>query len=653
MSIVRLETDIGLLTNRRMSIEVGLGIAALSGRRLSMDWSHRIGASPGARPAAGDGVLPRIDDLWEFDADLVSDDEWAERSAEPVDRVEWGQFVDAVYLGDDDAIPHVGVREFANGRSRYVRLRNDGTDVEVIGRPLAHPSYFFHATGERRRLLLDAVSGMRSRPEYLGLADRIADDLGAFQVLHLRRSDLQFGIRPYGEVTPDDLAASVASFLPDDLPIVVASEEDPDAELFVPFRERFGELLFVNELVLGEHGEAFRQLPVCEDNALGLITQEVAVRARRFVGTFGSTFSGYIHRERCRRDPTEPFLFTYDYSPGGARFEDGRYVDRRPGRYSWNRVGIGFDAAALSWLREWPECAVSADDEVDRDQLDAPFDRRDEPVHTLVCTDTKAYGDWQVDLLAHTFRRVGQPGELVRLVACPDGEPLWTDGARIVSTNGINHHPRAPEWYAGFNRLWSMQEWLSMERPTGSVLMLDCDMVFRATARWVAEPGVVIGQEWFDLARTDLLAQFLAPFTDAPPERLFPITWPAVFDADDLHRLMPSWLERCADLRAGTGRWESDMLALIIAIAESDLEVRYETTSAWTNWPESFVAGAPIIHYCQPVIDRSGRQMWFKQEYEAFEPIGVDPNDAELDYCRDLLHLLDEYTRVVREDARP
>ena len=196
MSIVRLETDIGLLTNRRMSIEVGLGIAALSGRRLSMDWSHRIGASPGARPAAGDGVLPRIDDLWEFDADLVSDEEWAERSAEPVDRVEWGQFVDAVYLGDDDAIPHVGVREFANGRSRYVRLRNDGTDVEVIGRPLAHPSYFFHATGERRRLLLDAVSGMLSRPEYLGLADRIADDLGAVQVLHLRRSDLQFGIRP-------------------------------------------------------------------------------------------------------------------------------------------------------------------------------------------------------------------------------------------------------------------------------------------------------------------------------------------------------------------------------------------------------------------------------------------------------------------------
>ncbi len=162
---------------------------------------------------------------------------------------------------------------------------------------------------------------------------------------------------------------------------------------------------------------------------------------------------------------------------------------------------------------------------------------------------------------------------------------------------------------------------------------------------------MVIGQEWYDVAHGDVLADVLAPFTDAPRERLFPVTWPVVFDADDLHRLMPRWIELCADLRAGTGMWESDMYALVAALAETDLNVRYETTAAWTNWPESFVAGAPIIHYCQPVIDRRGVQIWFKQAYRAFEPIGVDPNDAELDYCRDLLHLLDEYTRLVNDEG--
>ncbi len=164
---------------------------------------------------------------------------------------------------------------------------------------------------------------------------------------------------------------------------------------------------------------------------------------------------------------------------------------------------------------------MSPDDEVEPAPSASARDRRDEPLHTVVCTDTNPYGDWQVDLLAHTFRRVGQPGELVRLVGVPRREdPLWTDGARIVSTSGTNSHPRSPEWYAGFNRLWSLHEWLSIERPTGSVLILDCDMVFRSSARWVAEPGVVIGQEWYDVAEGDVLARIVAPFTDAPPERI-------------------------------------------------------------------------------------------------------------------------------------
>jgi hypothetical protein len=73
------------------------------------------------------------------------------------------------------------------------------------------------------------------------------------------------------------------------------------------------------------------------------------------------------------------------------------------------------------------------------------------------------------------------------------------------------------------------------------------------------------------------------------------------------------------------------------------LDVRYETLGAWMNWPEEFVAGAPIIHYCQPVVGKDGARLWFKQGYTPWDPIGVDPNDAALDYCRDLLHLLDEF----------
>jgi hypothetical protein len=527
--------------------------------------------------------------------------------------------------------------------------------VVVHGRPLSNTSYFFHATGARRRELLDAVSRIRVRREYAALARRIADDLGRFQVVHVRRSDIAQGIRPYGEVPVAAIGESVATFLPTDSTLVIATEDDPDSPLFEPFRRHFGELVFLNDLILHDHASGFAGLPVHEDNALGVVTQEVAVLADRFAGTFGSTFTGYIHRERCRRDPGEPFLFTCDYSPPGAHFESGRFLDQRPGRYSWNRAAIGFHTEALAWLREWPETAISPDDDPAGDAstgdtaepVASPRDRRAEPIHTVVCTDTNPYGDWQVEFLAHTWQRVGQPGELVRLVGCPDEQrPADTPHARVFTTSAPNDHPDVDAPHPGFNRLWSLQEWLAVERPTGSVMILDADMVFRATARFVATPGEVVGQEWFDAARGTALAQVLDGYTTAPPDRIPPVTWPVVLDADDLAALLPRWLELYVALWAGTGMWESDMYAFVGAVAESELDVRYETTAAWMNWPEQFVAGAPLIHYPQPVVDRRGVEMWFKQRYRAFEPLDVDPNDAELDYCRDLLHLLDEYIGI-------
>jgi hypothetical protein len=132
--------------------------------------------------------------------------------------------------------------------------------------------------------------------------------------------------------------------------------------------------------------------------------------------------------------------------------------------------------------------------------------------------------------------------------------------------------------------------------------------------------------------------------------RVEPFTWPLLIDAGDLAALLPRWIDLTADLRARTGMWESDMFALVGAVAETELTVRYETLGAWMNWPEDFVAGAPILHYCQPVSGRDGSRLWYKQGYRPWEPLGVDPNDAELDYCRDLLHLLDEFIDLQRHE---
>jgi hypothetical protein len=648
MSVLRIDSDPGLLTNRRMSIEIGVALAALSGRRLSMPWSDPVGHAPGARPSktvTRAPSAPLISDLWEVPGDIVTDDEWRDHGG-AAHTVEWGPYSNCVYLGDDQPIPSEHLRDFAHGRTRFVRVPDIDGDVHVVGRPLVFYSYFIHASGERRRTMLEALDGVRVRQEYIDLASVISSEIGSYNVAHIRRSDLVLGIPAYADVTPAAIAEDLAANLPTDVPLVIATEDEPGSELFDPLRERFRDLVFLDQVILGDHRDAFAALPAHEDNALGIVTQEIALAAGRFFGTFGSTFTAYIHRERCRRDPTSSFEFTYDYSPPGPTFRNGRFVEANEGRYSWNRVGLAVSADVNGWLREWPEAVRSPDDQVDETGPQSR-DRRAEPIHTLVCTDTNPYGDWQFELLEHTWRRAGQPGELVRLVACPNGEtPAPSDVARVVTTTATNSHERAPKDYAGFNRLWSLHEWLTLEQPTGSILILDCDMVFRASARFTAEPGEIVAQEWHDFAFNDSLVARVAPFVDAPAERIEPLTWPMVFAAGDLSRLMPRWIELCADFRAETGMWESDMFALVAAVAETDLRVRYETTTAWMNWPEDYVAGAPLIHYCQQVLGRDGSVMWGKQSYAPWEPLGVDPNDAELDYCRDLLHLIDDFISV-------
>ena len=57
---------------------------------------------------------------------------------------------------------------------------------------------------------------------------------------------------------------------------------------------------------------------------------------------------------------------------------------------------------------------------------------------------------------------------------------------------------------------------------------------------------------------------------------------------------------------------------------------------------------APIIHYCQPVLDRAGETLWYKQQYTPWEPTGVTPSDAALGYCAELLTMFDRYAALRR-----
>ena len=274
------------------------------------------------------------------------------------------------------------------------------------------------------------------------------------------------------------------------------------------------------------------------------------------------------------------------------------------------------------------------------------------PLYSVVCTDTNPYGTWQTEFLEHTWLRAGVPGQLLRLVGTPNGEELPRHHrARVVRTAATNSHPRLDSDYTGMNRLHSLEEWLERERPVGTVMILDCDFAFRSPIDRRADPGRPVGQWWYDFGLDGVWTEAIESVSPGIIGSVQPVTWPLLIHTSDLRRVMPRWIEVTARLRKLTGAWESDMFALTVVLAERELECELEMLAAWMPWPDDVVGDAPIIHYCQRILDVRGDTLWYKQEYTPWDELDLDPDDAELDYCRDLLRMFRRYVALRRTAA--
>lgn len=358
--VLRLERDAGLLTNVRMGVEIAVGLAFLTGRRLSIPFEDTVSSAPRSSISESERGRPAgVLDLLELPVEVVQPDEWESTRHMRTEVVEWPSFGQAVCVCDGDIdLTDVQLTDFANGRTHFVRPPAfDAPVVEITGRPLSFYSYFFFARPAQRRQLHAVIRGVRPRRPYVELAAAIATDLGHFNALHLRRSDLTLGIPAYGDVTPEQVAITAASALPTDEPLIICSEVHGSDPLFEPMRSRFRDITFANDIILGDHRHGFFSLPRHEDNALGLVTQELAARATTFMGTIGSTFTAMIQRQRLLRDPNERFLFTADFTPDGPKFDNGQFLERTDGCYSWNRIAYAMSPDVLAWIREWPESA--------------------------------------------------------------------------------------------------------------------------------------------------------------------------------------------------------------------------------------------------------------------------------------------------------
>jgi SAM-dependent methyltransferase len=359
------------LSNNRMSLDIGIALAHLTGR-VFCPYNFQLplrSSSSGLVLGKDFARFSSSPELFEIPIAWSS-----EHLADPEPhvpravRLAWPPVSESMFclpatLADD----HGRFEDFRNQR-RYVctidTFEDEATDLQLDAHSLGFYSHFFHLDDERRRRLIDVMRQVRPRPPYRELVDRFVESLGPFNAIHVRRGDfVSLGFTPRSaSVSGHEVVANLAPLMSRDQLLVVSTDGSvdnaADREFFAPIRQHFKHVLFLDRCLLDEPRwrREFLELPLHDDTVLALVAQGVASRAQVFAGTLFSTFTALIHRLRGFEGRTPNFLYCYsDFLSPLVRFERCEFLPVGEGHYSWNRVRFPVAPDAYSWLREWPE----------------------------------------------------------------------------------------------------------------------------------------------------------------------------------------------------------------------------------------------------------------------------------------------------------
>ena len=265
--------------------------------------------------------FPHLLDLLDFDAKLIFINE-------KIDSFKQEQFViddlmNNYYYSNKLSISDNEIA-FAEGRQRLPMDKD--LHVKLT---LGWYSRFFY---DRSPELNKAISSVKFKKEYTDLAKKIYHAIGHFQGMHLRLSD---HVNMFN-TTQEMFERWLDKFRQNNLPIVVTTCE-PGHKMVQDNKHKF---ILLDEYIVHNFRDEFLALPFQDEVVFGLICNLVMHEADVFVGTSGSTYTAYIHRNRNKKG-----IETWDY------FDNPPKPSGHP--YSWNIYPL--DNGRKMWWREWPE----------------------------------------------------------------------------------------------------------------------------------------------------------------------------------------------------------------------------------------------------------------------------------------------------------
>ena len=213
------------------------------------------------------------------------------------------------------------------------------SDNMHIKNTLGFYSRFFN---NRTKSLDYALSSVKFLTEYYELAEVIAKSLGDFNGAHLRLTD---HISQRVDTTQEMFDAGIEK-IDDGKPIVICTD-DTSSSLLSSNKNNF---IMLDEYVLSNFSKEFLQFKYRDEVSFGLLNNLIMHYSKKFVGTIGSTYTGFIQRGMNQDRDIEWNWFDY--------VSDPIYKYSGLGPYSWNGLNNIY-TIDKQWHREWKESRLN------------------------------------------------------------------------------------------------------------------------------------------------------------------------------------------------------------------------------------------------------------------------------------------------------
>jgi hypothetical protein len=220
---------------------------------------------------------------------------------------------------------------FAETRSRLEFNDNSNIHLKLT---LGWYSRFFY---NRDKDLDRTLNNIKFKQEYYDFAAMVAASLGNFQAGHIRLSD---HLRMF-ETTQAMFEYNLLRLEKNNLPIVISTCE-PGHKMIQDNKHKF---ILLDEYIVNNFYKEFQDLKFKDEIVFGLICNLVLQHSKYFIGTSGSTYTGYIQRKRNQNGLVENWEF-WD-NPLNTSY----------GPFSWNNYSL--DNGRKMWWREWRESKLN------------------------------------------------------------------------------------------------------------------------------------------------------------------------------------------------------------------------------------------------------------------------------------------------------